>query len=223
MAGSASVKRSLIEKSNATVVAVTAGACFAVVFCVVAGLSLLGQFSYQSRIIGADKKALKQLQHNVEATRNLETSYAAFTGTPTNIIGGDPHGTGPQDGSNTKIVLDALPSRYDYPALATSLEHVLSSQSVQIQSITGTDDAVNQVSNQSSTAPAPQPMPFQLVVLGNYSSIQNVVRALERSVRPFQVQTMELAGDQSQLTLTITAQTYWQPAVDLDTPTETIK
>lgn len=223
MAGIPSVKRSLIEKSNTTIVAVTSGACFVIVFCLVAGLSLLGQFSYQNRIIGADKKALKQLQSNVAATRDLETSYAAFTGTPTNIIGGDPHGSGPQDGSNTKIVLDALPSKYDYPALATSLENVLSSQSVQIQSITGTDDAANQAGNQSSTAPTPQPMPFQLVVLGNYSSIQNVVRALERSVRPFQIQTMELAGDQSQLTLTITAQTFWQPGVSLDAQTETIK
>lgn len=217
-----SIKRTLIAKSNTTIVIVTSGACFIVVFCAVASFSLLSQFSYQNRIIGANRTALTQLQKNVQAVQTLETSYGAFTGTPTNVIGGDPNGTGPQDGSNTKIALDALPSKYDYPALVTSLEKLLTNQSVQIQSITGTDDGANQNGSESSS-PTPQSMPFQVVVEGDYGSIQNVVRAFERSVRPFQVQSMELAGDQSKLTLTISAQTYWQPAKSLSTRTEAIK
>jgi Tfp pilus assembly protein PilO len=63
---------------------------------------------------------------------------------------------------------------------------------------------------------APQPMPFQIIVVGNYSAIQNVVNAFERSARPFQIQTMELSGDQNQLTLNLAAQTYWQPAKNLN-------
>lgn len=223
MAAIASIKRNLIAKSNATIVAVTSGACFIVVFCLVASASLFSQFMYQNRVIGANQTALRQLKANLQATDSLETSYNAFLSTPTNIIGGNPNGTGPQDGSNTKIILDALPSRYDYPALATSLENILTNQSVQIQSITGNDDAVAQANNQSSVNPSPQPMPFQVVVGGNYTSIQNVVSAFERSVRPIQIQTMELSGDQSQLTLTISAQTYWQPAKNLSISTKVIK
>src|SRR5581483_3897119 len=136
---------------------------------------------------------------------------------------GNPSGTGPQDGSNTKIILDALPSKYDYPALVTSIENIVASQAVQIQSITGVDDAANQASQQTSTNPSPQPMPFQVVVLGDYASIQNVVHAFERSVRPFQIQTTELSGDQNKLTLTVKAQTYWQPARDLSTHTEVVR
>ena len=222
MAGMQSIKRTLIEKSNATIVIVTSGACFIVVFCLVASLALVNQFSYQNRIITASKTALKQLQQNLQAVQSLKTSYSAFIGTPTNIIGGNPIGTGPQDGTNTKIILDALPSKYDYPALVTSLENILTSQSVQIQSITGTDAATSQVASQSSD-PTPQPMPFQVVVSGNYTSIQNVIQAFDRSVRPFQIQSMELTGDQSKLTLTVTAQTYWQPAKSLSTRTEVIR
>ena len=223
MAAVSSVKRSLIAKSNTTIVAVTSGACFVIVFCIVASVSLFGQFLYQNRVIGASQVALHQLKTNLQATDTLETSYNAFLSTPTNIIGGNPNGTGPQDGNSTKIVLDALPSRYDYPALATSLENILSSQSVQIQSITGTDDAVAQANNQSSTAPVPQSMPFQVVVNGNYAAIQNVISAFERSVRPIQVQTMELSGDQNQLTLTMSAQTYWQPAKSLSISTKVVQ
>ena len=223
MAGAASIKRTLIAKSNTTIVAVTSGACFVVVFCIVASISLFDQLGYQNRIIGADKAALNQLKDDAQATKSLEASYKAFTGTPTNIIGGNPNGTGNQDGTNAKIVLDALPSKYDYPALATSLENILINQTVQIQSITGTDDAVNQSNNQSSSNPSPQPMPFQVIVQGNYSSAQNVVTAFERSIRPFQIQTIELAGDQNQLALTIAAQTYYQPAKNLNIRTKVVR
>jgi len=186
MAGMVSIKRTLIAKSNTTIVVVTSTACFIVVFCLVSSLSLLSQLNYQNRVIDADKKALKQLKVNVQAAQSLETSYSAFTGTPTNIIGGNPKGSGPQDGSNTKVVLDALPSKYDFPALATSLENLLLSQGVSISSITGQDDAVNQSSNQSSSQPVSQPMPFQVDVRGDYNAIQKVVDAFDRSVRPFQ-------------------------------------
>lgn len=223
MAGMQSVKRALIEKSNTTIVAVTSGAVFIVIFCAVASISLFGQFNYQNRVITADKTAVSKLEHDAIAAQTLSTAYDAFVSTPTNIIGGDPNGSGAQDGSNAKIVLDALPSNYDYPALATALENILTGQSVQIQSISGTDDAASQGGNQSSANPTPQPMPFQVVVVGNYSAVQNVVHAFERSIRPFQIQTMELSGDQSQLTLTIAAQTYWQPAQNLNIQNEVVK
>lgn len=219
----ASVKRSLIAKSNTTMVVVTSGACFIVVFCIVASVSLFGQFMYQNRVITANQTALQLLKANLQATTTLESSYNAFLGTPTNIIGGNPSGAGPQDGSNTKIVLDALPSKYDYPALATSLEDILVGQGVQIQSITGTDQAAAQGSDQSAATPSPQPMPFQVVVAGNYTQIQNVVDAFNRSIRPIQIQTLELSGDQSKLTLTISAQTYWQPARDLSISTQVVQ
>lgn len=223
MAAVPSLKRALIEKSNTTIVAVTSVAAFVVVFSLVASWSLFGQFVYQNKVIGMDRAAQNQLNKDIESTKKLETSYNAFVGTPSNAIGGDPKGTGPQDGTNAKIILDALPSKYDYPALVTSLENILTSQSVQIQSISGTDDAVTQAANQSSASPTPQPMPFQVVVTGNYDATRNVVNAFEHSIRPFQVETMELSGDQNQLTLTINAQTYWQPAKNLNIKSEVVQ
>jgi len=223
MAAVPSFKRALIEKSNTTIVVVTSVAAFIVVFSLVASWSLFSQFLYQNKVIGMNRTALDQLNKDIESTKSLETSYNAFISTPANAINGNPQGTGPQDGTNAKIILDALPSKYDYPALVTSLENILTSQAVQIQSISGTDDAVTQAANQSSSTPTPQAMPFQVVVTGNYAAIQNVVSAFQRSIRPFQVQTMELSGDQSQLTLTINAQTYWQPAKNLDISSEVVQ
>ena len=62
MAGMLSIKRNMIAKSNSTIVAVTSGACFIVVFCIVASASLLSQMSYQNRVISADNSALSQVK-----------------------------------------------------------------------------------------------------------------------------------------------------------------
>ena len=223
MAATPSIKRALIEKSNTTILIVASVACFVVIFCLVAAWSLFGQFGYQSQVIGADRTALNQLTADISSIKTLKVSYDALVSTPTNIIGGNPTGAGPQDGGNTKIILDALPSKYDYPALATSLENILTAQAVQIQSISGTDDAAAQVAVKNATSPTPQTMPFQLSVTGSYDNIQHVVSALERSIRPMQIKTFEVAGDQSQLTLTLAAQTYWQPAKDLSIKTKVVQ
>lgn len=222
MPGMTSIKRNLIIKSNSTIVAVTSGACFIAVFCIIASASLVNQLAYQNRVIQADNSSLSRINGDIRTVTTLETAYNAFIGTPINIIGGNTNGTGSQDGTNTKIILDALPSTYDYPALATSLEAVLTNQGVQIQSISGTDDSSSQPS-QSSSNPSPQPIPFSISVTGSYDSVQNVVNTFEQSIRPFQIQTMELSGDQSQLTLNISAQTYWQPSKSLNETKEVVR
>jgi Tfp pilus assembly protein PilO len=66
-------------------------------------------------------------------------------------------------------------------------------------------------------------MPFELSVKGNYDGMKNVVTALERSVRPIQIQAIGLTGGQNDLTMTITAQTYFQPQKSLKITTQEVK
>ncbi len=211
-----SAKRLMIDQANARIVAYVSIAAFIVVFSLVATKTLVSQASYQNRVIGKKRTAVTQLKSDIAATSQLKTAYDAFTGTSQNVLGGSPAGSGPQDGSNAKIVLDALPSSYDFPGLTTSLEALLSGQGVTITSIAGTDDEVAQSTNQSSTTPQPVPIPFSISVQGDYTGIQNVIKAFENSIRPIQVQTLNLTGSQNKLTLTVTAQTYYQPAKSLN-------
>ncbi len=206
-----STKRVLIDKANTRIVAVTGVAAFVVVFALVASKTLVSQAAYQNRLINANKQALSQLKTDISTTSQLVNSYQAFVNTPQNVIGGNPQGSGPKDGDNGQIVLDALPSQYDFPALATSLEKLITSQKLQIQSITGTDEELTQQSDQSSPNPTPVPMPFQISVVGNYQAIQSLVDVFNRSIRPFQIQTLQLSGSENAMTLTISAQTYYQP------------
>ena len=220
--GKPSEKRLLINQANSRIVAVTTAASFIVVFCLVASYTLVGELAYQNRVLGKKKAALSQLKTDINSVQTLETSYTAFVQTPQNVLGGNTHGQGGMDGDNAKIVLDALPSKYDFPALATSLEKLALSQGVNIESMTGTDDEVAQTDSASST-PAPIAMPFQITVTGNYASIQKVVKAFEKSIRPIQVQTLQLTGSDQKMQMNITAQTYYQPEKTLNIKREVVK
>jgi hypothetical protein len=218
-----STKRNLIDQANTRVVIVTSIAAFVFIFCAVATKTLVSQASYQNRVISAKKTAVKQLKADIEAVGDLKKSYNAFTSTSTNVLGGSSVGTGPQDGNNAKIVLDALPSAYDFPALATSLEKLTVSQNLKINNISGTDDQVAQAENQTSSSPKPVEMPFQVSVAGPYANIQGLVTVFGQSIRPMKIQTIDISGNQENLTLSVNALTYYQPGKSLNINTKVVK
>jgi len=219
-----SAKHALIDKANTRIVAYVSVAAFLLVFSLVATKTLVSQAAYQNRVLNKKHVAVKQLKNDISATTGLKSSYTAFVSQPQNVLGGSPTGTGAQDGNNANIVLDALPSNYDFPGLTTSLENLLTAQpGIAIDSIAGTDDEVAQGSNQLSSSPTPTAIPFTISVSGDYQSLQGVISLFERSIRPIQVQTMTIAGRDSSLTMTITAQTYYQPAKQLNINKMTVK
>jgi hypothetical protein len=223
MAANPSNKRAMIDKANSTVVIVSGVAAFIFVFSLVATKTLVSQSAYQNRVIDAKRQTLKQLKTDITAAKQLQTSYQQFTSTSQNVLGGNPTGNGPQDGDNTKIVLDALPSTYDFPALVTSIEAMLNGQQVTTNGISGTDDEAAQSTNTTSATPQSVAMPFELTVSGNYSSIQGLISTLEHSIRPIQVQKLDVNGNQDKLTLTLSAQSFYQPAKSLNITTKVVQ
>ncbi len=140
-------KRLIINKANATMVIAIAVATFVTVFCLITAKALLSQRAYQARVITRKEKAKDQLKENIKSVEALDTSYKEFVSSPVNVLDGNPAGTGEKDGDNPRIVLDALPSKYDFPALATSLEKLLTDRNYKVDGITGTDEEIAQQSN----------------------------------------------------------------------------
>ncbi len=224
MAGSQSSKRALIDKANARIVIVVGIAAAITAFSMVATKALVSQATYQNRVIDAKREAVNQLKDDISAVDTLKTSYNAFVSTAQNALGGNPEGAGRQDGDNAKIILDALPSAYDFPSLTTNLETLLSGLNVKINSISGTDDEVSQSENQSSVNPEPIAIPFNVSVTGSYTGLQNVISAFERSIRPIQVMSFDITGaDPNNLSLVVQAQTYYQPGKSLNIQTKVVK
>jgi len=219
-----STKHLAINKANTQMVAIVAVAAFITVFSLIATKTVLGQNAYQSKVIKAKETAHKQLQANITAANSLVSSYHDFIAPATNIIGGYTTGTGDKDGDNGKIVLDALPSSYDFPALASSLEKILTGQSLKVSSITGTDDQVNQEGNVSSPSPQPVPIPFSFSVSdANYDAIKQLVNTLQLSVRPIQIDTLTITGGGNSMSATVAAHTYYQPAKNLQITKQVVK
>jgi Tfp pilus assembly protein PilO len=218
-----SIKRTMIDKANTRLVLIVSIAAFAAVFSLVAAKTLWSQAAYQGRVISAKQAALTKLEANTKAMDQLKPSYDAFVGATTNAIGGNALGSGPKDGDNAKIILDALPSKYDFPALATNMETLVNDQSVQLTSISGTDDEVAQSGNVDSPNPQAVEMPFQLSVTTDYAKVQALVGAFEHSIRPIKIQTISLSGEQDKLTMNISAITYYQPAKSLKIRSEVVK
>jgi len=224
MAEALSSKRLAISKANAQMVGIVGIAAFLTVFSLIAAHALWNQNTYLGRLVAVKEKAHKQLQTNLINADDLVTAYKKFTTTPINAIGGSTAGTGNNDGDNAKLVLDALPSSYDFPALTTSIEKILTSRNFKVDTITGTDDELAQSAGGSTTSPQPVPMAFSFDVSGaNYAQIQDLIGALQSSIRPLQVDTLTLSGGTSNMKLSVTAHTYYQPAKAVSITKQAVK
>lgn len=218
-----SLKQVQIEKTNVRIFVAVAATVFIFMFCAVAVKALISRQAYQNKVIAARETARDQLEQNIQAASQLTESYKTFVANTPNVIGGDPSGTAERDGDNARVILDALPSVYDFPALTSSVEKLATKEGLKIESITGTDDEVNQ-GGQSSNEPVAVELPFTVSVNGAYQNINNLILQFEKSIRPFKVtQLVFTGGENGTVDLTIDAKSFYQPAKNLEIKKEVIK
>ncbi|HYF96909.1 MAG TPA: hypothetical protein VD947_02610 [Patescibacteria group bacterium] len=219
-----SPKRIAIDKANATLVIAVGITAFIVMFSLVASKALLSQRAYQSKVISQRETARDTLKSNLTAADELTTAYKEFSGATTNILGGNPQGDADRDGDNPRIILDALPSKYDFPALATSVEKLLKDNGYTITAFNGTDDEVAQ---QSASSPTDNPqaveIPFSVEVNTNDQQAKRLVELFELSIRPMQINKLTLVGQNGELVITVIGKTYFQPEKNLDIKKELVK
>ena len=215
-----STKHVQIDKANAMVVGMVSFAAFIVTFSLFASKAMLAQRSYQSKVIAQKSLALKQLKANIQAVTPLTEAYQKFVGEQTNVIGGVPNGIGNQDGDNAKIILDALPSKYDFPAVTSSLDKLLASKDFRLTTIKGTDDEINQLTTKDN---ALIPIPFEVTLEGSYPGTKEAISLFERSIRPFQIDTLTLTAGDKNMTLDVLGKTYYQPEKSLKIQTKDVR
>ena len=217
-----SLKQNQIDKDLRVIVIWIGIATFIVLFCLISGYSIYKVFAYQNRVLSANNIAFSKLKNDQRAENNLVRSYQNFNNTGVNLIGGQTSSDIQNNGNNAKIILDALPSALDYPALLSSVQSLLSSESVTINSITGTGGQSSSGGTNLNSS-SPQSLTFSFSVSGAYSNIQNVITTFEKSIRPMQFQSIDLSGNQSSMSLTATVQTYYQPAIGFNVSTENLE
>lgn len=208
-----STKRLAISKANTQMIIIASIAAFVSVFCIVASNYLYNLQSYQSGVITSDKKADQQLTYDVASESSLIKAYQQFVDQPQTVTGVATYTN--NSGivyNNATVILDALPSRYDFPALASSIAKLLNQGNFNASSIGGTDESASMAVNNASPNPQPVAMPFSFVISGtNYVAVQSLFTELQHSIRPLQIDNLTLSGSDANLNVTINAHTYYQP------------
>lgn len=219
-----SIKHAIIDKTNTRIVATVAVAVFIVIFCLFSIRSLVSQGLYQNRVISEKKDALSELKKNRSAITELQESYESFNSEVVNVLGGNPSGDGPTDGENVKIVLDSLPSEYDYPALSSSIEKILSENGYTIDSIGGTEDPSQvQAGSETVSDPVPIEISYPIAVDSDALGIRLLLEKTEKSIRPFVIESFELSGSGSNLSAEISMKTYYMPATGFSVGSKVVR
>jgi Tfp pilus assembly protein PilO len=201
-----STKHLLVDKNNNIILYAAAVTVAVVIFSIIAANALAKQMSYQNQVISLRDSANKLLQNNVTAADSIVEAYQQFEGAQESIIG--------TAAKNPVIILNALPSKYDFPALTASIEALVRDSGVSLKAITGIDEEA--LAKQDSINPQPIEIPFQVNVTGSLASIQLLVNNLELSIRPFKIVSLNLRAADTAIGATISAITYYQPEKLLD-------
>jgi hypothetical protein len=216
-----------IAKAQNSLFFIVVAATIVTVFSLVSTKSLLSQGSYQRNVINQRNKAVKQLKDNLTAAKQLQDQYnTVFENSgPINIIGGkndsSPNAV-PPDGDNARIVLDALPSSYDFPALVTSLTKILQSDNINNPSVGGSDQGATLVATPSAS-PQPASMDVPISGVASFANIQKLLADLQRSIRPFDITSLQVNGGASNMSFSFTMTTYFQPGMSLDVGSKKVK
>jgi hypothetical protein len=223
-----------IKKDNSVIFAAIGIAVFVVVFGIFATKALVEQASYNQRVIGAKKDALNLAIENTKNVEALELSYISFANESINVLGGDPKSDGPIGGTNPKIVLDSLPSVYDYPALSSSIEKLLVDNGYQIERIGGSEDASLSATNPNSSADSATVMtgvvsselteiPYPIAITSSVDGTQKLLDVLERSIRAFYIDTISFSGNDQSLNAEISMKTFFQPGIKFQASSKVVK
>lgn len=221
-----SEKHLAIDKAQSSIITAIAVATIVTVFSLMSSKALISKAAYQSKVISARQKSADQLDKNVKDAQSFLNQYTTvFDGnSPTNIIGGKNTKSAdarPPDGSNPRIVLDALPTSYDFPALVTSVASILSGDGIAAPSIVGLDSSVS-TNSQPSANPQPGQIPLSVSGTTTYSGAEKLIKDFERSIRPFDVTKISISGNGA-INFSLDMNTYYQPAKTLTITDKEVK
>jgi len=222
-----SSKHLQIDQAQSTMLLVVAIAAAVTVFCLISSKSLLSQGAYQHKVINARHEALKKLEANYNNAQTLVNQYnTVFEGSdPSNVIGGKntkDENAAPPDGDNARIVLDALPSGFDFPALLTSLSKIMADARVNAPQVNGVDDPGLSVTS-ASAKPQPQAISLSASANGSYGSIVRLITDFERSIRPFDITNLTINGNARSMFVSMQMATYYQPSTSFAVETKEVK
>ena len=223
-------KRQKIESSNKMMFIWVAGMSVVVGFCAVIAWFLIQQIVFQSKVIGERNETVRTLEANNAAVDELRKNIRVLE-TDKNLLATP---KAEPDEKALQIILDALPADANSLALGASLQkkiigetdgvtveslEVLPTSSEAVAGLDGEQSFVSEDELQSANS-----IPFRLVAsAGNLDSLRDLLNRFERSIRTIDITKLELERSDDKFTLTLDAQAYYEPAVEVKMRKEVVK
>jgi len=207
-------KRALIEKAGNSMFIAVAAASVVVAFCIVAINFMWDKAQYNSRVQTEKELARDTLITNIANATSLKTSF-------NQLETGDDLISGQGKKSNSAVILDALPRKYDFPALRTSIEKLADLSGVKLASFNGNDQESEAIA--SMISPVPQEIVFSVAIECNYDSLIDFIDNLENTIRPIKIERLRVSGSDSLMNASLDLITYYQPSVDINIQTRNIE
>lgn len=195
-----STKRLQIEKSKRTIFLSIIIASIVASLSIVTTKFLWDLGRHYTHVIDEKEQARDTLKSNLANAQELKSKFEQFDNASDQIT--------------SQTVLDALPSKYDYPAMVTSIDALAKRSGVSVEALSGEDLGDSALTTQ--TDPQAVAMPVTVTAVGTYADLETFITNLHRSIRPFTVKTIEIRGTDQVTKADILIETYYQPAVNLE-------
>ena len=171
-----------------------------VVAMVFVGRILVNQMTLNARVAGKKSAANAQAAKNLDALKQLESTYNSL-------------------GFTKDAITHGLPTKPDMPALAAMMENIASTSGVTMSALS------QKVLTDAPAAPGNSPQNFDITmqVQGSYAALQTYIKNMEVSVRPLRVTAITFTGSNDAVQATFEVTSYYQGKADIETGTEVVQ
>lgn len=208
-------KRQEIAKANRMMFLWVAGASAIVGIAAVLSITLYNKLVFNQEVISEQAKTVATLEGNQKAADQLlENARVLNTNQSLQESRADS-----ENDTALQVILEALPSTQNNTALGSSLQKsLLKVEGVTIDSlgVGGTNEAIAPTNGSAA-------IEFNFVAKAvDPNKLFDLLKRLESSIRPIKILSLSLETGQTDTTLTVNGQSYYQPPVSIDLGQKTL-
>lgn len=213
-------KRQQIANANRTMFIWIAGISAIVGIALVVSIFLVQKIVFGEKVLSEKSNTVTVLENNLKVVPSLKGNIAVLN-TNENLASVRLNENDPP----LQSVLDALPASLNATALGSSLQKKLLAgvPGLAIESISidpGTDMGVQSDPN----SPSSIKFSFSVSISGaEYGTLQELLRKIEKSIRPFNITNLTIEGQASKVMMTAEGVSYYQPAQSLELRDKVVK
>ena len=213
-------KRQQIDKSNKMMFIWITGVSVVVGFSLVLVLFLAQRILYGERVLTEKQETATTLTDNLKVVTELQNNVRLLnTNENLKSVRLD------AEDSAVQVILDALPADANSTAMASSLQTRLlsgvSGVSIESISIDAVDDAEDGSGDSSEAVGIG--FSFTISTEKNQDGLRKILQRIERSIRPFTIDTFTIEGQNGQVTMTANGRGFYLPAQQVKLTEEVVK